>query len=440
MIMKKQTRTKDDGVKRAPVDGSGSSVESGGDVDLVTLYMNDISSKGRISREEEKRVAEEIARAKTELTELAGAILWKASDTFAGSKSKRTATGRIGRPVDARRGSERPSLDTYLTALRRASERKGEEGSECAPVEVAVQCPAVGNLSSSQIEAVLDKVAEAANVAGHGADAGTVAEIAAMFALSPAELRRAAELASSLRARLASARDRMIAANLRLVVSLARKFRSRPVDPSDLIQEGNLALMRAVDAFDPRRGFGFATLACKIIRRAMNAFVMANTKPVRVPKQTLELRNRVRRAAWEVGGKAGTQVTPEAVADYLGLDPMVALEALTTHEEGVSLSEGGDGRDDTLANQLVDSSQGDPSDMLEAEDHARQIAELVARLDARDRAVLESRYGKEDDGVTLAETAEGLGVTRERVRQVEARALRRLRHYGSERTALSNVG
>lgn len=406
-----------------------------GDIDLVGLYVRDIRGGERLSREDEIALAEQMLASRRELTEIAQAILWKATDELGPvtgavkTANGKIANGRIGRLRSRSCGSagkQRP-LDAYLADVKRMH-------GDVVARDAAASRPAAAldALSPSQIESVLDKVSCAARMlaSGRARSRKALSDIAACFGLTPADMKAIGERIAEHRARLDAARERMIAANLKLVVAIARRFRRRAVDPADLIQEGNLALLRAIDAFDPRRGSGFAALACTVIRRAMNAFASANVKPVRVPKQTLEFRRRIALAAWELGRKTGEAVTPEEVADYLDLSLPSVVAAMVASEDRVSFDDSFGDRGESLASQLAEDSWVDASEALASHQHDIQIDDVVAELDERDRSLLQARYGAAD-GTTLAQVGQELGVTRERTRQLEARALRRLRQRGS---------
>jgi RNA polymerase sigma factor (sigma-70 family) len=400
-----------------------------GDIDLVNLYVRDIRGGDRLSKEEEARITEEIVTTRQELAGIAHAVLWKAGDTLDVEPSREAQLTRERAPSKRGRRRRNRPLAEYLAEVERVGESSGT--AEPASAAGSAQPPCVP-LSSRQIEAVLDKIECAGRLveSGRARSRNALADVAACFGLTVEDLRAVVGRIRDRRTRLAAARDRMIAANLKLVVSLARSFRRRAIDPADLIQEGNIALLRAVDAFDPRRGYGFAALACTIIRRAMNAFVMANCKPVRVPKQTLELRRRVMAAAWELGEKDGVTVEPAALAAYLELPLRVVVDALVVNEDRVSLDETHEDRNESVGSRLADPSWEDAGDALATHQHEGQIADVVADLDQRDRKLLQARYGSAESA-TLAEIGESLGVTRERTRQLEARALRRLRQRGS---------
>jgi RNA polymerase nonessential primary-like sigma factor len=235
-------------------------------------------------------------------------------------------------------------------------------------------------------------------------------------------------LAARVRAGDAEARHQMIEANLRLVVAVARGYVGRGVALLDLIEEGNLGLMRAVEKFDPDRRLRFSTYAVWWIRQAVQHALMHQSRTVRVPVHVLRELAQVLRARRQLLMRLARPPTIEELAQAIGKPAAAVAELFCVTEHISSLDAPRSETDDrVLLEQMVaeDTAMLGPSE----DAPASRIDALIAELPPRQRHVLERRYGLNDHGVqTLAEIAAEFGLTRERVRQIQSQALGRLRH------------
>jgi RNA polymerase nonessential primary-like sigma factor len=234
-------------------------------------------------------------------------------------------------------------------------------------------------------------------------------------------------LAALVRAGDAEARQQMIEANLRLVVAVARNYVGRGVPLLDLIAEGNLGLMRAVDKFDTDRRLRFSTYAVWWIREAVQHAVMHHGRTVRVPVHVLRELAQVLRARRQLLMQSGRAPTIDELAQAIGKPGPEIAELFCVTEHISSLDAPRSESDDrALIDQLVIEDM--PAGNGPADDLPNPVDALIARLPPRQRQVLERRYGLNDRGVqTLAEIAADFGLTRERVRQIQSEALARLR-------------
>jgi len=248
--------------------------------------------------------------------------------------------------------------------------------------------------------------------------------------LSVSEIKEINRRMSMGEARARRAKKEMVEANLRLVISIAKKYTNRGLQFLDLIQEGNIGLMKAVDKFEYRRGYKFSTYATWWIRQAITRSIADQARTIRIPVHMIETINKLNRISRQMLQEMGREPTPEELGERMDMPEDKVRKVLKIAKEPISMETPiGDDEDSHLGDFIEDNTIHSPVDAATGQGLQEATKEVLAGLTAREAKVLRMRFGIDmNTDHTLEEVGKQFDVARERIRQIEAKALRKLRH------------
>ncbi len=402
--------------------------------DPVRIYMREMGSVPLLKREEEIIYAKKIEEAREELKRLTLSSPFAVREVLrvvARIKAGKASIRDLLEDAEEVGHYDEAEASELLTKLERLKRRKPES---------AYKFLKTINLNPNIIRRIIKRIIRLEGfLEREEAKRGPrksqrakarVRRVLRKLGMKRAELRELAEQVKVHDYNMWQAKQRLIVANLRLVVSIAKRYVNLGLKFSDLIQEGNIGLMKAVDKFDHKKGYKFSTYATWWIRQAITRSIADHGRTIRIPVHMIETINRLLQTSRQLLKELGREPTPEEIAEKMDIPISKVRRILRLMKQTLSLETPiGDDEESSLGDFIEDEKSLSPVDVAIEKDLAAQTDMVLDTLTEREEKVLRMRFGiGEKQDYTLEEVGKVLGVTRERVRQIEAKAIRRLRH------------
>jgi RNA polymerase primary sigma factor len=432
------------GYVRAPQPARSASPRDTHAPDSLEQYLRSIRPLRVLTREETYALAQRMEAAEAEFRQALAGVPGTA-DAVLERWSERRDAGRVTAALSARyREGSSATLGRRMDAHMRAVARLVEERAALVRSSKARDRARAGELESRiadelrQAEIALHVLVEIHREFRALCAAPRTSQVALQrrqLGLTRREVRAQLDRASEALERLDAVKSEFVRHNLRLVVTQAKRYRNMGVSYLDLIQEGNLGLIRAVEKFDYRRGFKFSTYAVWWIEQALVRAIQNASRTVRVPSHIYELQLRLRRIETQLHQALGRPPRRDELARALDVDLDVLDRVRSSSLPIASLASPVPGTDDVTFEDLVaDEEVADPAEQIGGDELRQLLAREVEQLDARERAIIEARFDLTGgESPTLEQIGQEMGLSRERVRQLERRALARLRERGEIR-------